>query len=183
MIKIIQKKTPNFSEGPWVKGRPARVVRGIVIHIMEGTERGTDQHFASDASDVSSELAIGLDGEVRQYVSIHDIAWHAGRVQNATWPGLLPGNPNNYLIGLEHEGYGKTPWPEAQLQASAMMSWWLCYRFKLPVVPLTFPLHREIFSGKTCPGPAFKRDQYVERVRAIQTLIGPDITKLVEGLR
>lgn len=160
MIDVIQKHTPNFTPGT-----APRAVVGVCIHIAEGSEAGVDSHFAADASDVSSHFLVGLDGELRQYVGVHDVAYTQGRVLRPTWKGLRPGNPNAYLVGLEHEGSGQSPWPDAQLMTSTLVTAWVFQRFKLEPLALNLPLHYEIFAGKTCPGPFFDRDDYLERVR------------------
>lgn len=178
MITVIQKPTPNYA-----RHNVPRDVKAVVIHVAEGTEEGTDSHFASDPTDVSAHFLVGLDGELRQYVSVHDVAWHAGRIDRPTWKGLRPGNPNSYTIGIEHEGMGKTPWPEEQLSTSALLSAWLCERFKIVPSGLTFPLHREIFAGKSCPGPAFDRSAYLARVRWNLETLGPDLKRFFVGLR
>ena len=52
----------------------------IVIHIMEGTLKGTDAWFKNEESGVSAHYGIGKQGEIHQYVGKSDTAWHAGRL-------------------------------------------------------------------------------------------------------
>ncbi|HEU4629020.1 MAG TPA: peptidoglycan recognition family protein, partial [Gemmatimonadaceae bacterium] len=179
VIRVLQQETPNFASHSI-----PRDVKGVVLHIAEGGERAVDSWFAADASDVSAHFLVGLDGEIRQYVSVHDVAWHAGRVQAPTWRGLRRGNPNAYTVGIEHEGSGLTPWPEEQLYASSMLAAWVVARFGIPVNGLGFALHRQIFAGKTCPGPAFDFDNYLHRVAAVQRLLTKaELETVIVGIR
>lgn len=188
MIRVIQKPTPNYTAH-----RIPRPALAAVLHIAEGSERAVDSWFGNDASDVSAHFLVGHDGELRQYVSIHDVAWHAGRVLRPTWPMLtsrsgpqIAGNPNLVTIGIEHEGSGTTAWTEAMWLTSTALSAWLSHRFDWPLTADRWPLHREIFAGKTCPGLAFTtvhRAEYVERVRALRAVFGADVRSLITGIR
>lgn len=182
MIKLIHKAP--FADN-YRKGKIPRDVRAVTLHIAEGSEKAVDSWFAQDESDVSAHFLVGLDGEIRQYVSIHDIAYANGRILKPTWKGLLgTRNPNDYTVSIEHEGLGTTKWPEAQLYASSILSAWLSYRFDLPVDALHFVKHNEIFAGKTCPGPAFNREGYLERVQAVKSLFSKaDLDKMLVGLK
>ena len=179
MIQVLQRPTPNFRAHS-----VPRDVRAAVIHIAEGRAAGVDSWFASRESQVSAHFLVGLNGTLRQYVSIHDVAWHAGRVLGATWRALPTGNPNDTTVGIEHEGNGLAEWPEPMLLTSTMLAAWLCTRFGWEPTELRFPMHREIFAAKTCPGPAFNRTAYLARVRAIlATFTADEIRCMVEGIR
>jgi N-acetyl-anhydromuramyl-L-alanine amidase AmpD len=182
MITVIQKPV---ADGNWRRGaEPPRPVRAIVIHIAEGKAASVDSWFNSTEANVSAHFLVGLDGTIRQYVGIHDVAYHAGEAIAPTWPGYVRGqNPNTTTVGIEHEGFGLSPWPEAQLTASALLSAWLVQRFDLPVDPLHFPMHREIKASKPCPGPAFDRENYLARVRAMRLLFGSEVKQIVTGIR
>jgi N-acetylmuramoyl-L-alanine amidase len=180
-ITVIQKPTRNFTRGPGPGKRP---VRAVVLHIAEGSEASVDSWFGpTSPSNVSSHFLVGLDGEIRQYVSVHDVAKANGFVHAPTWAGLLPGNPNDYTVSIEHEGSGRTRWPEEQLASSALLSAWLCERFKLQPIPLHFPLHREIRADKSCPGPMFERTPYLARVRWNLQVLGPNLKRFLDGVR
>lgn len=182
MLTVLQKRV---ADGNWRAGpEPPRPVRAVVLHIAEGKAASVDQWFNDPAAKVSAHFLVGLDGTIRQYVGVHDVAYHAGEVVAPSWAGYVRGeNPNAVTIGIEHEGFGLAPWPEAQLTASALLAAWIARRFELPVDPLHFPLHREIKASKTCPGPAFEREHYLARVRAMRLLFGADLAKLVTGIR
>ena len=181
MIRIIQKPV---AEGNWRRGSIPRDVRAAVLHIVEGSAVACDSWFANPESGVSAHFMVTRAGRIHQYVGIHDIAYHAGRIASPTWGGLRKGeNPNGYTVGIEHEGNGTVAWTEPQLLASTALAWWLAHRFKWEPSAMTFPMHREIRATKTCPGPAFDRTDYVERVRAWRACFGSDITALVVGIR
>lgn len=59
--------------------------------------------------EVSSHFVIRRDGEVLQFVSVNDRAWHAGR---SSWLGR--DNCNDYSVGIELEGLEDHPFEAAQ---------------------------------------------------------------------
>src|SRR5690242_841723 len=94
----------------------------IVIHVMDGTERGTDAWFGDASSHVSAHYGVSKAGEVHQYVSEQDVAYHAGVVNSPSWPLLKAGvSPNLYTIGIEHEGTADSEWTDEQYAASAQL--------------------------------------------------------------
>src|SRR5271163_203896 len=94
------------AKGNYQTGRPGQFQpEAVVIHIMEGTLKGTDSWFNDPRAKVSAHYGIGTGGLVHQYVKEADTAFHAGIVDRPTWPLLKPRvNPNYYTIGIEHEG-------------------------------------------------------------------------------
>jgi N-acetyl-anhydromuramyl-L-alanine amidase AmpD len=135
------------------KGREGYRAEAIVIHIMEGTLKGTDAWFLNEESGVSAHYGIGRNGEVHQYVGESDRAWHAGRVVGSTWRLLKAEvNPNWYTIGIEHEGRADTAWSKALYEASSELIGDLCLRWAIPCDRDHIIGHREIRSDKTCPG-------------------------------
>jgi len=62
-------------------------------------------------AEVSSHFVIRRDGELLQFVSSHDRAWHAGR---SSWQGR--DNCNDYSLGIELEGLEDLPFEAAQYQ-------------------------------------------------------------------
>jgi len=100
---------------------------------------------------VSSHLLIGRAGDVRQYVSLDQRAWHAGV---SSWQGRA--RCNDYSIGIELEGDVNTAYTEAQ------------YRTLLPVVRAIMARHPAITAErivghsdvapgrKVDPGPWFE---------------------------
>lgn len=105
----------------WQAGRDGYKVRGVVIHIMQGTLIGTDSWFNTAGSYVSSHDGIGKNGDLHEYVGFNDTAYHAGRVNQPIWAGMQKNvwgsfiNPNKYTYGIECEGYRGQRWTEPQM--------------------------------------------------------------------
>ncbi|MFA5030192.1 MAG: peptidoglycan recognition family protein [Patescibacteria group bacterium] len=148
-LKKIWKGSPNF----W-QGRKGCKPEAIVIHIMDGTLPGTDSWFNNLASQVSAHYGIGKNGEVHQYVKEEDTGWHAGRIDNPSWPLIKASsvNPNLYTIGIEHEGKAEDIWTDAMKQASAALIAEICGRWQIPIDRNHIIGHYQIFSKKpNCP--------------------------------
>lgn len=99
---------------------------------------------------VSSHLLIRRDGEVLQFVSLRDRAWHAGR-------SVFCGREecNDYSIGIELEGADHIPYTDAQYQKLAEVARKI--RTAWPAITEDrITGHSDIAPGrKTDPGPAF----------------------------
>lgn len=157
-------------------GKRHRLITHIVLHIMDGSLAGTDHWFAMSkaeraaaggvASGSSAHYGVGKNGEIHQYVPDDKIAYHAGRIDNAS-VSLPWGNPNSYSIGIEHEGRGRdTTLPDALYEASAWLLRQLADKYHLVLDTGTVLLHREIFSRKTCPGH-LDRDRLLAMANAL----------------
>ncbi len=131
-----------------------------VIHIMQGTLKGTDSHFNNPAVDASTGYGIGKSGEIHQYVRDEDAAWGQGLCTNPNfeWLKKMPGvNPNLYSLSYELEGMsGDSPTPE-QWEA-------LTYLLKLKSAAYDIPYEKNRFIGhyiidpinrSGCPGKGF----------------------------
>lgn len=99
---------------------------------------------------VSSHFLIDRKGRVRQYVSVWDRAWHAGR---SSYQGRE--NCNDFSIGIELEGSDYTAFTENQYRRLSQ----LC-SILIDVLPNVTPQritgHSDIAPGrKTDPGPYF----------------------------
>ena len=113
-------------------------------------------YFAEIAHlEVSAHCLIRRDGEVVQYVSFLDRAWHAGRSQ---FDGR--DNCNDFSIGIELEGTDDSDYSEAQYQQLAAVT---------KVIQQTYPAvtaeritgHSDIAPGrKTDPGASFCWDRF-----------------------
>lgn len=108
-------------------------------------------YFAQIASlKVSAHLLINRQGKLRQFVSLHHRAWHAGQSQ---WQGR--DNCNDFSIGIELEGTDNIPYTEKQYQQLAVVT-----RLLMQYFPT---LTQENIVGhcaiaperKTDPGPSF----------------------------
>jgi len=126
----------------------------IVIHVMDGTERGTDAWFGDASSHVSAHYGIAKTGEVHQYVKEGDVAYHAGVVNSPSWPLLKQGiSPNLYTIGIEHEGTADSEWTDEQYAASAQLISDAARRWSIPIDELHVVAHRTINAlHGGCPG-------------------------------
>jgi N-acetylmuramoyl-L-alanine amidase len=160
------------------KGRNGFRPEAIVVHIMDGTLTGTDAWFGSPESGVSAHFGVGRKGEVHQYVGEADAAFHAGNVIGPTWALLKHGvNPNDYTIGIEHEGKAATAWTERMYRSSAELIKDLCHRWNIPLDRDHIVGHREIRADKSCPGTAVDLDRLVELARA--NALDPDTFNFV----
>ncbi|MES2088420.1 MAG: 1,6-anhydro-N-acetylmuramyl-L-alanine amidase AmpD [Pseudomonadota bacterium] len=110
-------------------------------------------------AEVSAHFVIRRDGELLQFVSVHDRAWHAGR---SSWQGR--DNCNDYSIGIELEGLEDTPFEAAQYLALATL-----LTHAKAVLPITHVVgHEHVAPGrKRDPGSAFDW-------AALQALLGWD---------
>lgn len=98
---------------------------------------------------VSAHVLITRLGEVIQFVSFEDRAWHAGR---SCYQGV--DNCNDFSIGIELEGTDDTPFSEAQYQALLLLI--ECIQNSYPATQGHIAGHSEIAPNrKTDPGSCF----------------------------
>ena len=148
--------------GNFNTGRRGFVPIAVVIHVMEGTLEGTDQWFNNPASKVSAHYGVGKNGEIHKYVRETDTAWHAGNVVEPTWKLLKKHiNPNQYTIGVEHEGKATDVWTDQLYKTSAQLVKWICSRNNIPLDADHIVRHHEIYNVKPCPG-MFDKDHYLK---------------------
>lgn len=103
---------------------------------------------------VSAHFLIRRDGEIIQFVSTDDMAYHAGQ---SDFMGRGPCNP--YSIGIELEGTGHTPYETAQYKQLAALTRALRRRYSLTAVRG----HEHIAPGrKQDPGPSFDWARYAK---------------------
>lgn len=117
-------------------------------------DRNAHPSFADIAGlRVSSHLLIRRIGEITQYVSFQNRAWHAGLSYFAG-----RNNCNDFSIGIELEGCDEIPYAEAQYQQLAKV---------IKLLQQAWPVltsdrivgHSDIApERKTDPGPAFNWD-------------------------
>jgi N-acetylmuramoyl-L-alanine amidase len=145
------------------RGRPAHFeVEAIVIHVIDGSQAAADSTFTDTnlTERRSAHYSISQKGEIHQYMTEQDTAFHAGVVHKPTWSGLRRNpdgtfvNPNFYTIGIEHEGRANDPWSDEMYKASSELIEDIMSRHpKLsPLTRANVIHHREIRSNKTCPG-------------------------------
>lgn len=124
-MQAVHKPTPNFNQRP-----DAASVRLIVLHnislppaqfgggyieqfFLNQLDANIHPYFQTiDGLKVSAHLLILRTGEVIQFVSFDDRAWHAGRSSYLAVPEC-----NDYSIGIELEGTDDSAFTEAQYRA------------------------------------------------------------------
>lgn len=107
---------------------------------------------------VSAHCLIRRDGEVIQFVSFLDRAWHAGQSQF-----LAQENCNDFSIGIELEGSDFEPFTDVQYQVLSQLSHALIRTY--PISDVTG--HSDIApQRKTDPGPYFDWSHYMATLPA-----------------
>lgn len=107
---------------------------------------------------VSAHFLIRRDGELVQFVSCNDRAWHAGV---SSWQGRA--RCNDFSVGIELEGTDTQPYADVQYRRLAGLLRALAARY-----PLTAAVgHSDVAPGrKTDPGTVFDWDRLAARVPA-----------------
>lgn len=161
-------KSPNFNERP-----VGAIVNLLVVHnislppaqfdnpyieLFFQNELPIDEHpyFATIAGmEVSSHFLIKRSGEIIQFVSCDQRAWHAG---NSNFCGQ--DNCNDFSIGVELEGTDTLPYESVQYQRLAELT----HALKAAYPAITWERtvgHCDIAPGrKTDPGESFDWDCY-----------------------
>ncbi|MBB1269332.1 1,6-anhydro-N-acetylmuramyl-L-alanine amidase AmpD [Shewanella sp. SR44-3] len=154
--------SPHFNERPGLEVS-LLVIHNISLPAGEFGQPYIDQLFQgclaidADASfaelkgvRVSAHFLIRRDGELVQYVSCDDRAWHAGVSEFAGRQ-----NCNDFAIGIELEGTDSTPYTQAQYQCLIALSLVLMTEYPM-ISPDRIIGHCDIAPGrKTDPGESF----------------------------
>lgn len=102
---------------------------------------------------VSSHFFIRRDGQLIQFVSVLQRAWHAGV---SRWQGRE--RCNDFSVGIELEGSDNVPFTDAQYAALHELT--IALREALPIQGIAG--HSHIAPGrKTDPGPCFDWQRYL----------------------
>ena len=156
-------RSPNFDARPGSTNVKLVVVHGISLppgeygggHIQKffcnQLDAGVHEYFESICSmTVSAHCLIERDGNVIQFVSFNDRAWHAGESQ---WCGETA--CNNFSVGIELEGCDDQAYADAQYYSLAGLI--KALRVSYPDIDVdAIAGHSDIAPGrKTDPGPAF----------------------------
>ena len=105
---------------------------------------------------VSAHVVIRRDGEVVQFVPLHQRAWHAGRSYCEGRTRL-----NDFSIGIELEGDDTLAFEDAQYAALARLTRAICQAYPA-ITPARIYGHSDIAPGrKTDPGPRFDWKRYL----------------------
>jgi len=106
---------------------------------------------------VSSHFYIRRDGQLIQFVSCQQRAWHAGA---SAWQGR--GRCNDFAIGIELEGSDNVPFTGAQYAVLHDLT--IALRAAYPIQGIAG--HSHIAPGrKTDPGPHFDWQRYLTSLR------------------
>lgn len=149
-------------------GRPAGI-KGIVLHIQEGTSRGSLNWWCNGPNvQASSHIMAQKDGSILRIVYDTDGAWTNGDVQNpsargkelmATAPNV---NPNRYTLTIEAEGYTNDTMPAAQVDAICWMCATWMVRHNLKIKDIYRHADINSVSRANCPGKYF--DVVIQRL-------------------
>jgi AmpD protein len=156
-------KSPNFDSRPENTSIKLIVVHGISLppgeygggHIRNffcnRLDPGAHEYFESICGmTVSAHCLIERDGNIVQFVSFQDRAWHAGESE---WRGEQA--CNDFSVGIELEGCDDEAYTDSQYESLADLITGL--RMKFPAIGLdAITGHSDIAPHrKTDPGPAF----------------------------
>lgn len=166
--------SPNFDARP-----TGAAVEVIVIHAISlppgqfggpaieqffcnALDRDAHPYYQTLAGlEVSAHFLVRRDGEIVQFVPLHQRAWHAGR----SWCEGR-GRVNDFSIGIELEGADDQPFEEAQYQALAQLTRGVMEQYPAITRDRLYG-HADIAPGrKADPGPHFDWKHYLELVAA-----------------
>ncbi|MGA8574169.1 MAG: N-acetylmuramoyl-L-alanine amidase [Candidatus Cybelea sp.] len=97
-----------------------RPFQGLVLHIQEGTEDGTDSWFHNPASQVSAHFGNPKSGGLDQWVDTDDKAW-AQVAGNRAW------------ISIENEGHSGDSLTDSQCRNAGILLAWLNLTESVPL--------------------------------------------------
>lgn len=173
---VRQVPSPNYDQRPDGTEIDLLVIHGISLPpgqyggpwiddlFMNRLDSAAHPYFADiEGLEVSSHLLIRRDGEVVQYVSLLDRAWHAGK-------SCFRGRErcNDFAIGIELEGTDEQAYEAVQYERLVELTRAIqaCYP---GITTDRIVGHAEIAPGrKTDPGAAFDWDGYHLMLENIQ---------------
>jgi N-acetyl-anhydromuramoyl-L-alanine amidase len=158
-----QLPSPNFDARPPGAGLSLIIVHGISLPPGEYGGPWIDKLFLNQlppsahpyfeqvaALKVSSHLLVRRDGDIVQYVSFNDRAWHAGRSHFEGREAC-----NDFSIGIELEGTDDQAYTDRQYVKLAAVVRSLCRAYPT-LHPQRVVGHSDVAPGrKTDPGAAF----------------------------
>lgn len=144
-----------------------RPFQGLVLHIQEGTESGTDSWFHNPAAQVSAHFGNPKSGVLDQWVDTNDKAW-AQVAGNRAW------------ISIENEGHSGDSLTASQVANAALLLAWLNLTESVPMTAADSPadsglgyhaMGGDAWGGHTtCPGQPIV-DQRADIIAAAQNLV------------
>lgn len=168
-----QLASPNFNQRPCADDISLLVIHCISLppgqyggdaierfftNILDPEEH---PYFATIASlTVSAHLLIRRDGQVTQFVSFSDRAWHAGQ---SSFDGRE--NCNDFSIGIELEGSDSDHYTDAQYATLAGVTQAIQHEYPA-ITRDRITAHSTIApTRKTDPGPGFDWQRYLIALR------------------
>ncbi|MEB5971949.1 1,6-anhydro-N-acetylmuramyl-L-alanine amidase AmpD [Pantoea dispersa] len=139
---------PGEFGGPWID------------RLFTGTLPADAHPYFADIAQlrVAAHCLIRRDGELVQYVSFDQRAWHAGISQFAGRE-----NCNDFSMGIELEGTDTLPYTDAQYAMLQQVTRLLMQHY--PLTPQRITGHSDIApERKTDPGPAFDWIRYKQAI-------------------
>jgi len=94
--------------------------RGLVLHIQDGTEEGSEAWFKNPDSQASSHFLNPKQGGLRQLVDTNDRAWTEAA-------------GNAYWVSIENEGLGGDALTPSQIENCAQLLAWLHRTYDVPL--------------------------------------------------
>ncbi|MFF7881075.1 peptidoglycan-binding protein [Streptomyces sp. NPDC020794] len=158
--------TPNETDGGQEE------VRGLVLHIQQGTEAGSEAWFKNPASQASAHFLNPKTGNLRQLVDTANRSW-------AEAAG------NRYWVSIENEGFVPDALTASQLENAAQLLAWLHKTYNVPLQSTDDPnghglgwhgMGGAAWGGHTgCPGDAIKaqRGAIIARAKVILGIVPP----------
>lgn len=161
--------SPNFGPRPDDGGLDLLVIHNISLppgqyegdcierFFTNCLDLGEHEYFSQlRGMEVSAHLLIRRNGELVQFVSLDDRAWHAGA---SCFKGRE--NCNDYSIGIELEGTDDEPYSSRQYSILQAVTKTLLREYP-DINPDSIVGHSDIAPGrKTDPGPMFDWDRYL----------------------
>lgn len=158
-----------------IRGRFGMAPKIIVLHIQEGSNSGSWQHFHSVSA--SSTVLIGKNGDIWRLVPEEDGPWTNGDVNQPSALGRevidkWGADPNVYTLSIETEGF-TGEWPKTQAQLNSVV-WQVKQWMTKYGIPVHYVLkHADInnVDRHYCPGDAF----YNYVIAAVQNVDVKDV--------
>jgi peptidoglycan hydrolase-like protein with peptidoglycan-binding domain len=154
-------------------------VRGLVIHIMDGTLAGTDSWFRNPRAQASSHFGTSKGGTLYQWVSTKDRAW-AQAAGNRTW------------LSVENEGRGGDALTPKQIERCAQILAWAHRAYGVPLQVANGPNGRGLghhsmggrsWGHPSCPGARIIKQKPAIVARAKQIVRARSATARGTGPR
>lgn len=131
---------------------PGKFGADYIDQLFTNTLASSEHPYFEEIKDlkVSAHCLIRRDGELVQYVSLNDRAWHAGE---SAWCGVT--GCNDFSIGIELEGCDDLDYEAAQYERLAVVANSIMKAYP-DIQKANIVGHSDVAPGrKTDPGPAF----------------------------